>query len=187
MHLVHPRRPVPFTRDDRGIHLDLSGPAPDPIAPIVVLELDGPAKLDKTMFQTLDGAVRLTAERAEVHGDTIRLEPNGVIGFWSDLAHWLSWRFVIARPGTYWVGLTQSVGAGQHGARDTVAIDDKPALHGVVRPTGGWEDFLTEPLGVVDLSAGRHTLSVRPTHIPQNWVMNLREVVLKPTAAAKAQ
>ena len=50
-----------------------------------------------------------------------------------------------------------------------------------VQDTGGFQNFVERDLGAIELSAGQHTRSVKPLTKPGQAVMDLRQVVLKPS------
>ena len=54
-------------------------------------------------------------------------------------------------------------------------------LTGKVEATGGWTKFITRKLGSVRIDdAGRQTITVRSTAMPNGVVMDLRSIFLKP-------
>ena len=68
---------------------------------------------------------------------------------------------------------------GDAGSEFTVEVAGKK-LTGKVEGTGGWTKFVTKNLGRIEIAAGRQTLAVRATAMPNGAVMDLRSVVLKP-------
>jgi hypothetical protein len=51
-----------------------------------------------------------------------------------------------------------------------------------VTGTGGWQQYHVESVGTLHLATGWQMLTIKPTSLPNGWVMNLRQVTL--TAAA---
>ena len=93
---------------------------------------------------------------------------------------WVSWDFVLAKPGTFEVEITWACENGVGGSEYVVAIGGQQ-VKAQVKDTGGWGAFKTETIGSVKLEqAGKQTLSLKATSKPKLAVMNLRAVTLKP-------
>src|SRR4051794_5920658 len=63
--------------------------------------------------QAEDGSVTLPARAAEIHGVQLRYEPlphKNTLGFWTHTEDHASWEFVLAKPGTFRVGVLQGCG-----------------------------------------------------------------------------
>ena len=133
--------------------------------------------------QAEDGTILLHARDVTIHGTTVRYEPNphkNTVGFWTRREDWVSWDFVVAKPGTFDVLPLQGCGKGSGGAEVEFAFDGKQPLKMTVQDTGGFQNFVERNIGSVELSAGPHTLSVKPLSKPGHAVMDLRQVTLKP-------
>jgi hypothetical protein len=129
-----------------------------------------------------DGRFILKAGQAVIHGDTAQYEQGGGkdnIGFWTNVRDWVSWDFTLDKAGEFEVELTYAADQGSGGAEFTVGGGAAP-LSGKVKETGGWTTWSTDKLGVVELPAGKVTLSVKPKSKPGLGVMNLKSVVLRP-------
>jgi alpha-L-fucosidase len=178
------RLPLAVTTDDNGVTVTLPEAAPDKIASVVVLEIEGkPEVAPYVTTQAADGSVNLAADDAVIHGKTARCQPGDGrqnIGYWTDKNDSVSWSFQVKKPGKFDVEITFACDASTPDSEYVVTVADQ-TLQGKVESTGGWNKFVTRTLGTVDLSgAGRYTLSVKPTAMPHSAVMNLESVTLKP-------
>ncbi|HEX3870194.1 MAG TPA: sulfatase/phosphatase domain-containing protein, partial [Pirellulales bacterium] len=128
------------------------------------------------------GDIRLHAKDARVHGKTLRYEPQpnkNTLGFWKNADDWADWDFAIATPGMYEVEIQQGCGDGSGGAEVAVEVGGK-TLKFTVQETGHFQQMILRVIGQVELSAGKHTLSIKPQSKPGPAVMDLRRVVLRP-------
>jgi alpha-L-fucosidase len=172
------------TSSDDGVTVELPAEAPDKIASVVVLEIEGPAEVaPPAIRQAADGSFRLPAKEATIHGQTARYESGGGkdnIGYWTNAHDWVSWDLMVKKPGTFRVEVVYACPFDVEDSRYAVELAGQK-LTGEVEGTGGWAEFETAELGTVKLDApGRQTLAVRAVSIPHGAVMNLQAVVLKP-------
>lgn len=127
-----------------------------------------------------DGDVLLHSRDAFVHAEKLQYEPQpfkNTIGYWVNKDDWAHWDFVIKEPGVYRMEILQGCGKGSGGAEVEFAVGDQKLVTTVL-DTGHFQNFVNRDLGVVELSAGNHTLTVRPQTKPGAAVMDLREVRL---------
>jgi alpha-L-fucosidase len=169
---------------DEGVTVKLPPQAPDKIASVVVLEIEGPAEVEPPAVRpSADGVIRLKARDADIHGQTAKYEfsdDRDNVGYWSDAKEWVSWDLKVKKPGTFRVEIVYSCPEEGAGGEYAVEIAGQK-LAGTVEDTGDWSMFETKTIGTVKLDApGRQTLTVRPVKIPHGALMNLQAVVLKP-------
>lgn len=129
------------------------------------------------------GDVRLLAKDAVVHGRRLRYEPEShknVLGFWTDPGDWAEWRFTAPAAGRYEVEVQQGCGPGSGGAAVDVEVAGTTLPFTVVE-TGHFQQLAQVSVGTVELSAGEHTLALKPRSKPGAAVMDVRRVVLRPT------
>ena len=132
------------------------------------------------------GDIRLHARDARVHGETLRYEPQSnkdVLGFWTKPTDWAEWEFEVMTPGRYEVEIQQGCGGKSGGAEVAVEIgggSGPTTLPFTVQETGHFQQMILRVIGEVKLTAGRHTLAVKPRTKPGVAVMDLRRVVLRP-------
>ena len=137
----------------------------------------------KLVQQGEDGSVLLHARDVEIHGTTVRYEPQtnkNTIGFWTKLEDWVSWDFQITEPGTFAVEILQGCGKGSGGSEVEFSTGHQ-VLKMIVQDTGHFQNFVRRDIGRLTLDEpGRYLLSVKPKTKPGVAVMDLRQVVLRP-------
>lgn len=141
-----------------------------------------PAK-QKPVVQGADGTILLHARDADVHGTTVRYEPEpnkNTIGYWTKADDWVSWDFEVKRPGAFRVVILQGCGKGSGGSEVEFAVGDQ-SVSVTVQDTGHFQNFVERNIGTVKLDEpGRYTLTVKPKSKPGVAVMDLRQVTLTP-------
>ena len=177
--LSDPQRRFNVAQQEDGLLVKLTGPAPDPICSVVVLEVAGPAQaIIYRIPQQQDGSLFLRAVDAELRG-TQRVEsrygdPN--IGFWTNADDWIEWGMQIKQPAEF-----EAVAdvATQGESHFTVQVGSLSLKAGVPN-TRSYGKFQKVTLGRLRLdTAGACTLTIRPEK--KSWSpVNLRSVVLKP-------
>ena len=155
---------------------------PDSLATVVVLELTDQFSVAEVITRPADdGRIVLHARDAVVHGRTVRYEPEphkDTVGYWSDPADWVSWRFEVKQPGTYGVEILQGCGKGSGGSTVEFAAGGQ-VLNVTVEDTGGFQNFKTRAIGRFEFKKpGVHVLTVKPVKKPGVAVMDLRSVTL---------
>jgi alpha-L-fucosidase len=187
---------LPARRGEGDWTIDLPPTAPDPVASVVVLELDGPPRVDpRTVRPDSRGRIILEAIDAELPIETglhFRLETSaGVvhIGRWVDMKDVATWRFGLPHPGVYDVSAEYAAEPGRPAGEFRVSIAGPAGppvrLPHPIRATGGPDRFATSVLGRCPLEQGPVTLAVEPVTLPRNvYMMNLRRLVLTPAALA---
>jgi hypothetical protein len=144
--------------------------------------IDAAARGRSARLTPASGDIRLQARGARVHGTTLRYEPEphkDVLGYWTDVNDWADWEFEVPKAGAYEVEIQQGCGTGSGGANVDVIVAGN-TLWFIVRETGHFQQMILVRLGVVNLSAGRTTLEIRPRSKPGVAVMDVRRVVLRP-------
>lgn len=179
------RASLPCTQTGEAVLIDLPAQAPDAIASVVVLEIEGTPEVVATagLTQSSDGALALPASEATIHGHTARYETGGGkdnIGFWTNADDFVSWDAALKTPGTYAVEITYACDNASGGSTFALTAGDQK-LSGKVEPTGGWASFVTKKLGTLKVEKpGTQTFTVKPNTKPGLGVMNLKVVTLKP-------
>jgi len=165
--------------DRHTLVLTLPAQPPDPHVSVVALELDGPADVNTTPQQQASGKVALPAHLADVHRSAdseLTLTNTGVVALWKTTDDWLSWRFLVDRPGQFTVRcimgstLHGRSTAAPHQVRITVAgqtvsgtlTNDEP----VASPRAQYYPEHATTLGEVALQApGQYHLELRAEQI----------------------
>lgn len=142
----------------------------------------------KAVAQAEDGTILLHARDVDVHGTTVRYEPQpnkNTIGYWTKKDDWVSWDFEVTKPGTFRVEILQGCGKGSGGSEVDFSIRDQ-TLSVKAQDTGGFQNFVARDIGTVKLDQpGRYTLAVKPRTKPGQAVMDLRQVTLTPATDGK--
>ena len=179
------RTPLAAALRVRSTFLTVPKAPPDPLATVVVLELQGhPETAPLVVYPAAgSGIIRLHGRDAVVHGRTLRYEPEPLkqtLGYWIDSSDWAAWQFEVPKPGSYTVQILQGCGKGSGGSKVELAVGGQ-VLRYTVEDTGGFQNFVTRNVGAYRFDKpGRYTLTVTPTHKPGAAVMDLREVTLTP-------
>ena len=99
---------------------------------------------------------------------TMRYEaqPNkDVLGFWTNPADWADWEFEVPATGVYEIEVQQGCGKGSCGAEVAVEVEGQALLF-TVQDTGHFQSMIQRTIGQVNLTAGRHTLAIKPLTKP---------------------
>jgi len=167
------------TTAPNGVRIFVGHKALDPVSSTVVLIIKGaPEVVPTIIFQEADGAVKLLASEADLHGGVQYEAGEGkdCIGYWTDPADTVSWHFRVDRPGQFKV--SAEIAAEAAGQFEVVVGDQ--TLAGTAPVTKAYTKFKrTSVPGVLVLAAGEVTLTVEP--VAAGWqAMNLRSVALVP-------
>ncbi len=141
----------------------------------------------KPVFAGADGIVSMHASNAVVHGTMLRYEPQTnklCLGFWTRAEDWAEWKFTVAKPGDYVVEIWQGCGTG-NGGSDVIAEVAGKSFPFVVEDTGHFQKFIPRRVGTVALTAGTHTIAVKPQNKKKAAVMDIRFVKIIPAEKAK--
>lgn len=134
--------------------------------------------------QAKDGTITLPARTALVSGVMLRYEPlphKNTLGFWVNKDDYATFDFTVETAGTFTVEVLQGCGAKSGGAEVELAVGDEKVTF-TVKDTGGFQAFEAREVGTLKLEKpGRYTLIVKAKTKPGVAVMDLRQVVLKPT------
>jgi hypothetical protein len=136
-----------------------------------------------------DGTIVLSGSVAMIRGTTLRWEPQEkkrTLGFWTKAEDAAEWTFAVEAAGDYDVEVLQGCGKGQGGSDMTITLDpghDAPqAVSFVVADTGGFQEFRARTVGRLTLTAGAHTLRVKPERIAKAAACDIRQIRLLPAA-----
>jgi alpha-L-fucosidase len=184
--LTDPAKALATASADDGVKVTLPATAPDPVASVVVLEIDGPADaIASNIRPAADGSITLLASTADVIGTRAKLEKKGAnpenIGYWTSEKDYVQWQALVTKPGEYEVVLTFSCAESSAGSEYSFEAGDAK-IDAKVEGTGKqFMDFKTITLGKVTIDkAGETTFAVKPHKKPGLAVMDLRQIVLKP-------
>ena len=181
--LADSSRTFEVTRADRGLVVQLTGEAPDPICSVVVLEVEGEAEaLIQYVEQAEDGSLILQVSEALINNPGHRQaqyesgEGKNNIGHWTDAQSFVEWPIKVTGAGEFAVSLELATPA--EGVKLQVEVGDS-SLTLDVPQTGNYDSYVAVDAGVLQLAEGAAQLAVCP--VAQGWQpVNLRSVSLKP-------
>ena len=209
-HLLEKGEPgVTFVRSGPDWVITLPERAPDKVASVVVLQLDGPPQVDPFVLRPeRNGVICLPALCGALegpHGQRIRYEnQDGLIhaGNWMRPGDGIEWHFETPRAGVYRLVLDHSVRPGQGGSEVRIVVDGtfapRLAPNGLpytsgdgdlaageqllvrTQSTGG--QFRKRSFGQIRLGGGTHSLKLLPGKLRRQELMALRGVVLRPVS-----
>ncbi len=142
-----------------------------------------PSKTDLSISAGADGRIVLAAENASLFGYSPAFRVRNAdrvisIGGWLDCDDYVTWDVRIGKPGSYTVEIEYGCPNQCAGSEYTIDVDGK-TLSYAVGPTGDWEKFKKDKVGVLNLTkAGVQTLTIRPTKGKLGNGMNVRSVTL---------
>jgi alpha-L-fucosidase len=171
-------------RDGPDILISLPAPAPDEVASVVELDLDGPPVVDKYMIRGGDkGVYRLGAESSEILSSMgQRAKKENLLGHvyvtnWTRAKDELFWPVEVAKPGRYKVEISYGAGGGSEGTPFVISAGSE-SVTGKVMPTGNPNVFKTFPVGTLRLSAGEHQIQIKAEQKDGVAAMNLERITL---------
>ena len=183
--LAQPGEKLTVTRENQNVLISLPTAAPDGVASVVVLTLDGaPFTESFVIGPDKDGILNLGAESSEIQtrfGQRAKKENalgHVFITQWSRADDVPTWTIDVPEAGRY--NVTLHYGAGQ-GSADIPykLIAGDSVLSGKVAPTGNAWVFKPHKLGAINLKAGEQTIQVQAETkgVP---AMSLEKLILEP-------
>ncbi|MCX7045454.1 MAG: hypothetical protein NTX50_08235 [Candidatus Sumerlaeota bacterium] len=135
--------------------------------------------LDEAIEQDAEGRIALTPETVITSGPS-PIVIEGQIGHWGDGRDSVFWDFNVKRGGTFEITLTYACSKGFGGSAFTVEIDGKN-FESITEETGPtWREYKPHAIGKIQLEAGRHTLSIRPSAKTKWKAMSVKLITLAP-------
>ncbi|HTP88048.1 MAG TPA: alpha-L-fucosidase [Bryobacteraceae bacterium] len=184
--LADPAVALPVTRDDNEIVISLPKDAPDDVASVVELTLDGAADpAPWSLRPDARGAITLGAESAEIQSNLgQRAKKENILGHvfltnWTRTADVPSWIVHIPHDGLYSVHMTYAAGGDMAGAEFTLE-SGAASMAGKTANTGGDYVFKAERAGQIALKAGEQTIRVKRVGRDGAETMRLERIVLTP-------
>ena len=183
--LAAPQAELTCLTDAAGLTILLPAKAPDPIASVIAVEMEGePQVADVTAIRpAADGSLVLAAVDSKV------LESKGLfvetlggvenLGRWLDPTEAATWSVAGLPAGEYEVTLNYALDADS--PRQFALEIGAARLEGEVTPTGAFTAFQPLTVGTITLPAlATATPRIQSTMPPGHVLMNLRTVTLKP-------
>lgn len=168
------------------VSVEIPESAVDPTDTIVVFEFDrdlaGVSAVVPPKRIRVGGPKSVLAARDAVATGGIRLEgpPKDAFGFWTNPADEVRWYVESPAEAEFDVSITYACASGSGGSRFEIACGGA-AVSGEVLETGDWARFVTIPIGLLRVPAGRSEIAVRALAKPPTalGVMELRELILE--------
>ncbi len=170
------------TRDGDDVLLQLPATAPNEIASVVALELDGPPRVAASVAirPQKDGTLRLGADSTEIESNLgQRAKKENLLGHvyvtqWTRGEDKLNWVVNVPAAGEYKVEI--SYGAGRGSVNNKFVVN---GLKATVKQTSSDLAFRTFELGKIRLAAGEQTIRISAPPKEKGPGMNFEHLVLK--------
>jgi alpha-L-fucosidase len=184
--LANPAAPVTTVRDGDDLLITLPAQAPDAIASVVALQLDGaPAVTPYADAPGENGVITLSAASGEIESRfEQRVKTENLLGH-VYFTHWTrpddtpAWRVYIPKDQRYSIELRYGAGSRSAGLPFAVWAGDT-YVTGQTESTGDSQVFKTFVAGTLSLKAGTQRIAVKSGAPPGASAMNLEAVILRP-------
>ncbi|MEO8659544.1 MAG: alpha-L-fucosidase [Bryobacteraceae bacterium] len=177
--LTDPSKTLAMEKDGAIV---LPSAAPDHADTVVAVDLAGPPQVDQPVVTAKDGVLRMDYMKAATNGKTVkRYNRSGAfhISKWTGPTDTASWMVRVSKAGAYNVRIRYAANKDWTGGGYTISIGGK-SVRGIVEATGDWYEYRDFDLGRLDLTAGRHTLTVKPAAELGHYLMYFEAVELAP-------
>jgi len=185
------KRPVPYTRDARGVTFDLSGRLPCEHATVLALALDGAPDVDERVYPADDGSLTVTAQDAQIVGKSLRVEQarspgeadwKDNLGYWSNKDDVARFGPFALPSGRYRIELDHAVKTGEGGGTLELRIGGAAHQVEITEPTGGWQTYAILDAGIVTIREGATELflEAQARRIELAALANIRSIRLVP-------
>jgi arylsulfatase A-like enzyme len=124
------------------------------------------------------GLIQLEPKDAFLHAGKLRYEPQpnkDTLGYWVDPYDWAEWECEVVQPGRYAIEILQ--GCSKGGSIVEVQVG-RTSTQFTVEDTGHFQRFVPRRIGLVDIPAGKTTVSVKPIEKHGGAIMDLRRLSL---------
>ena len=182
--LADKNRTFEVAKSEKGITVQLTGNAPDPICSVVVLKLAGPTTITAAnqITQNKEGVIFLAAQQATINngfGTKVEVKSEtDAIGGWTTSGVSVEWVFNVDKPGNFTV--TAETASNKESA---FVVSMGEQSHKTKIPSHGKDtDFAAVEIGTfVVKKAGEQKITFQPVKEAWNPV-NLRSVTMTPAA-----
>jgi alpha-L-fucosidase len=182
--MAEPSSKLATRREGEDVIVSLPAAAPDDVASVVALQLDGtPSVTPYRVAPGEDGVLRLGVESCEIETDFgQRAKKENALGRvfltqWNRAQDTPVWLARIGKAGTYKVEITYGTPRGAAGSEFSVEVGGE-RVAGKVQNTGGDWVFQSFAMGTLQLAAGEIELRVRSLAKAGTALMNLEKVAL---------
>jgi putative heme-binding domain-containing protein len=127
-----------------------------------------------------DGSIRLLATNCRIFGPTVVFEDlYRNLGFWSSTDDRAVWDVNVPKEAVYRVALDYACDDGCAGNRFVITVADQ-TISGRVEGTAGWDNYRRMTVADVKLPAGPVRLTIRSDGAIDQYLFDLRGLVLNP-------
>lgn len=173
-------------RDGDDIVINVPAEAPDEVASVVALQLDGtPRAIPAFEKPAEDGTITLAAASAEIESSLgQRMKMENIFGHayltkWTRPGDVPTWKVNIPKAGRYQITLRYAAQKSSGGLPFFLKAGDV-LLNGKTEVTGDAQVFREFAIGAMTLKAGEQPLLLQSTAPPGATAMNLEAIILKP-------
>jgi alpha-L-fucosidase len=184
--LADPSTKLGMDRDGEDVILKLPAAAPDEIASVIELTLDGaPVAAPSSIRANEDGSISLGVESSEIETRfEQRAKTENALGHvfvtrWTRPDDVPTWKVAVPKAGRYDVEILYAATRGSAGVPFTVNAGGTEAAGKVVDTGGEWV-FKRFPVGTLMLKEGEQVIQVKSKAQPGIAAMNLEGLNLKP-------
>ncbi len=182
--LDNPQVNIKVDRGPKFISLKLPLNAPDPIASVIVVEIEGDVIVTENNDTSVINNNVYKAEMAKLIGIPcdIKIEEFDnfkSIGYWTDASDWVEWSVELKTETEYDVILDMACTATSAGSKMTLTVADKK-LDFIVPETGAWNKFKKVKIGKMRLSDGKFTAVLKAHNKTGKAIINIRSLIFKP-------
>jgi alpha-L-fucosidase len=184
--LARPGSKLTTVREGNDTVIWLRGNAPDEIASVIALTLDGPPQAGSFLISPEPGNIfNLGVESCEI---STRFEQRAKKENFRNhvfLTRWTreddvpTWTIDVPKPGLYKVEITYGASRAAEGTAFIITAG-KGRTEGTIANTGNYEVFRTFPVGMIELAAGAQDLRIQPKLKAGVPAMNLERIRLLP-------
>ncbi len=180
-HLLGSESTLPAVSTPEGWQATLPAQAPDPIASVIAVDIDGPAEPAASVSQAADGSIQLNAADADLDGE-LKLEGDPPdIGYWTKAGDSATWTVKVLHPGSFKLSCDYSLDPGSAGSEALISAGSS-SITFEPPSTGGWSNY--QSTGVPDIlkiaESGIVKITVVDKQNPGAALMNLRSITLTP-------
>ena len=183
--LTKPGTTLTTTTDANGVIVHVDGPAPDPVATEVVLDIDGTPELKGNNVITLSLSDAKLNVSNEKQGGYPHLKVGGThapyhLGPWFYDKDYAYWTAPVTQPGKFSVTMQYSLIAGPKGSTLSFSAGDQ-TLNIPIRSTSHWFRYRTAVVGNIDVTqAGNVQFTLKGQKGDGPQVANIRSIVMTP-------
>jgi alpha-L-fucosidase len=187
--LVDKSKQLTVRKVENKVLINLPAKAPDDPVSVLVLEIDGPPRVNPPMVVQNDtGKIELNYLTAISHGKSMtRFNRKGGfhISKWTGPEDAVDWHINVTRPGKFKINVNYAANKEWEGKLYEITAG-KSNIENRVICTGDWYEYKEFPVGYIEFDkTGEYTLTIRPKVSSETYLMYLRSITLNPVEGIK--